>query len=102
MKHGIVWWIFIGWWWYLCIAWWLYPIKWILSKKSSNRDNKDVYQLKRETAESIIDFLKNSGGTALQTDIKKSISKKLEPYELYQNGKIKTLKDGSRIRLELV
>ena len=65
MKHGIVWWIFIGWWWYLCIAWWLYPIKWILSKKSSNRDNKDVYQLKRETAESIIDFLKNSGGTAL-------------------------------------
>jgi hypothetical protein len=58
--------------------------------------------------ESIIDFMKSSGGTALQTDVKKGISKKLEPYfddavhELYQNGKIKTLKDGSRIRLELV
>lgn len=61
-----------------------------------------------ETMESIIDFMKSSGGTALQTDVKKGISKKLEPYfddavhELYQNGKIKTLKDGSRIRLELV
>ena len=108
MKHSVLWWVFIGWWWYICIAWWFYPIKWILSKKSSSKDNKDIYQLKCETMESIIDFMKSSGGTALQTDVKKGISKKLEPYfddavhELYQNGKIKTLKVGSRIRLELV
>lgn len=22
-KHGIVWWVFIGWWWWLCFGWWL-------------------------------------------------------------------------------
>lgn len=63
----------------------------------------------RETEEGIIDFLeKSNGGTALQVDIKKSLSERLKPYfddavhELYENGKIKTLKDGNRIRLELV
>lgn len=117
MKHSILWWIFIGWWWYIGIAWWFYPIKWILSKKFSDKDNRDytdttdytnTYQLRRETAENIMDFIKNAGGTALQTDVKKNISRKLEPYfddavrDLYQNGKIKTSKDGNRIRLELV
>lgn len=113
MKHGVVWWIFIGWWWYLCIAWWLYPIKWFLSRKSSNTssnaDNDNWYQLIRESKEYIIEFLeKSNDGTALQVDIKKSLSNRLVPYfddavhELYEDGQIKTLKDGNRIRLELV
>lgn len=109
-KHGLLWWICIGWWWYLCIAWWLYPIKWLLQQKPSDvsSDSDDVY-LMRETEEGIIDFLKKSnGGTALQVDVKKSLSGKLTPYfddavhELYENGKIKTLKDGNYIKLELV
>lgn len=33
MKHGIVWWVFIGWWWYLFFAWWIYPIKRIMLQK---------------------------------------------------------------------
>ena len=111
MKHSVLWWIFIGWWWYIGIAWWFYPIKWILSKKFSdkdNKDNEDIWQLIPETKESIMDFIKESGGTALQTDVKKGIPRRLEPYfdnavhDLYQDGKIKTSKDGSRIRLELV
>lgn len=72
-------------------------------------DNDSWYQLMRETKKSIIDFLEESNeGTALQVDIKKSLSKRLVPYfddavhELYENGQIKTLKDGNRIRLELV
>ena len=40
MKHGIVWWVFIGWWWYLCVAWWLYPVKWLLFKEISNPQDK--------------------------------------------------------------
>ena len=98
MKHGAAWWILIGWWWYLCFAWWVYPIKWFLSRKSSN------------SAEGhIINFLRNSsGGTALQVDVKRTLPGDLTPYfdqavhELYQNGKIKTSKEGGRIRLELV
>lgn len=46
----------------------------------------------RETEESIIDFLKKSdGGTALQVDVKKSLSGRLIPYfddavhNLYEN-----------------
>ena len=111
-KHSLLWWICIGWWWYLCIAWWLYPVKWLLLKKFSNladTDNTNQYQLIRETKKEIIDFLKKSdGNTALQVDVKKSLSGRLIPYfddavhELYEDGKIKTLKDGSRIRLELV
>lgn len=108
-KHSLSWWLFIGWWWYLCVAWWLYPIKWFLSGKLSNAssDNDNQYRLMRETEESIIDFLEKSGGTTLQVDIKKSLSGRLTPcfddavHELYENGKIKTLKDGNRIRLEL-
>ena len=75
MKHGIVWWLFVGWWWYLCVAWWLYPIKWFLQKSSnapSNIDDYDRHQLIREAAEYIIDFLeKSNDGTALQVDVKK-------------------------------
>lgn len=110
-KHSLSWWIFIGWWWYLCVALWLYPIKWFLSGKLSNvsldADNDNQYRLMRETEENIIDFLEKSGGTALQVDIKKSLPGRLMPcfdaavHELYENGKIKTLKDGNRIRLEL-
>lgn len=113
MKHGVVWWLLIGWWWYLCFAWWLYPIKWLLFGKSKNPplDEEGVYdrRLLREAEEDILDFLqKSNGGTALQVTVKNSLSRRLMPYfddavhELYQNGKIKTSKDGDRIRLELV
>ena len=88
-------------------------IKWLKSRKSpnapSNVDNDDSYWLIRETEEAIIDFLKNANsGTALQVDIKKSLSGRLTPFfddavhELYEKGKIKTSKDGNRVRLELV
>lgn len=115
MKHGIVWWLLIGWWWYLCFAWWLYPIKWLLfgrSKKTPPDEpdgNGYDWRLLREAENGILDFLKKSnGGTALQVTVKNSLSRRLVSYfddavrELYQNGKIKTSKDGDRIRLELV
>ena len=115
MKHGVIWWLLIGWGWYLCFAWWLYPIKWLLFGKSkktpSDEMDVDGYDLRllREAEDGILDFLKKSnGGTALQVTVKNSLSRRLASYfddavrELYQNGKIKTSKDGDRIRLELV
>lgn len=112
MKHSVAWWVLFGWWWYLCFAWWVYPIKWLISKKSSNvsnTGNENWGWLLRETEDYIIDFLKNTnGGTALQVDIKKSLSSRLTScfdeavHDLYQSGKIKTSKEGGRIRLELV
>lgn len=109
-KRSIAWWIFIGWWWYLCFAWWLYPIKRLLfGRKTKATGGDDSYRLMRETENAILEALKNSNnGTALQSDIKNSLSGVMKPYfdeavhELYQNGKIKTSKDGSRVRLELV
>ncbi len=108
-KHGVAWWIFIGWWWYLCFAWWLYPIKWLLFGRKSKSGSGDSFQLLHETETAILDALKKyDNGTALQANIKNSLSGNMKPYfdeavhELYQNGKIKTSKDGSRVRLELV
>ena len=112
-KHSLLWWLCIGWWWWLGFAWWVYPIKYLLLRKFSNASsdayNHNYYQLMWETKESIIDFLKKSdGSTALQVEIKKSLSGRLVPYfddavhELYEDGILKTLKDGNRIRLELV
>lgn len=109
MKHGAAWWILIGWWWYLCFAWWVYPIKWFLSRKSSNSVSENQGRLLHEAEGHIINFLRNSsGGTALQVDVKRTLPGDLTPYfdqavhELYQSGKIKTSKEGGRIRLELV
>lgn len=109
MKHSAAWWILIGWWWYLCFAWWVYPIKRFFSKKSSNAASENRGRLLHETERYIMNFLNNSnGGAALQVDIKRTLPSSLTPYfdeavhELYQNGEIKTSKDGGRIRLELV
>lgn len=33
-KHGLAWWLLIGWWWYLLFAWWIYLIKYLLKKYS--------------------------------------------------------------------
>lgn len=103
-----MWWLCIGWWWYLCFAWWLYPIKWLLFGKKLKGDDSDPFIL-RDTEIAIINALESSDNrTALQSSIKNSLSAKLKPYfeeavnELYQNGKIKMSKDGSRVRLELV
>ena len=101
-KHGLAWWLCIGWWWYLVFAWWVYPIKWLLSRKSPKAaavsDVDQWYPLVHETEEFIISFLKDTdGGAALQVDVKSGL-----PHELYEDGKIKTSKAGSRVRLELV
>ncbi len=29
-RHGVAWWLLIGWWWWLCFGWWVYPIVWLL------------------------------------------------------------------------
>lgn len=109
-KHSISWWFFIGWWWYLFFAWWIYPLIWWLRKSKEETPIIDApYRLVRETKETIFDILKNSdGGTALQVDVKRNLPGRLAPYfdeavrGLYEDGKIKTSKDGSRVRLELV
>lgn len=109
-KHSISWWIFIGWWWYLLFAWWIYPLKWWLRKsKDETPIINDSYRLVLETKEAVLDLLKKSvNGTALQVDIKRNLSGWLAPYfdeavrGLYEDGKIKTSKDGNRVRLELV
>lgn len=109
-KHSISWWIFIGWWWYLLFAWWIYPLKWWLRKsKDETSITDDSYRLVRETKETVLDILKKSdSGTALQVDVKRNLPGRLAAYfdeavhGLYEDGKIKTSKDGSRVRLELV
>ena len=109
-KHSISWWIFLGWWWYLLFAWWIYPLKWLLRKSKDESPNiDDSYRLVRETKETVLDILKESdGGTALQVDVKRNLPGHLASYfdeavrGLYEDGKIKTSKDGSRVRLELV
>ena len=94
----------------LCFTWWLYPIKWLIfgrKPKANNDDTDDPFRLLRDTENAIIDALKNSNGTALQMNIKNSLPENMKlcfdeaVNELYQNGVIKTSKDGGRVRLKL-
>ena len=96
MKHGAAWWILIGWWWYLCFAWWVYPIKWFLSRKSSNAVSENQGRLLHEAEGHIINFLRNSSdGTALQVDVKRTLPGDLTPY--FDQAKARAKKGGARI-----
>lgn len=45
-THGIVWWLFIGWWAYLIyfsfVWWWLTPLKKLIGKKKTSQSNTTV------------------------------------------------------------
>ena len=110
-KHGLWWWLFIGWWWYLGIAWWLYPILYLVRRtKAAPVPAADVPDPRRreEVMLAVLDAVQRSGGSALQVDVKASLPSWMSDYfddavrELYENGRIKTSKDGARVRLELV
>ena len=115
-KHGLLWWLFIGWWWYIGVAWWLYPIVRLLTRKKKSAsvsvsvgviDGPDPRKL-QEVMLAVLDAVQRSGGSALQVEVKASIPGWMTDYfedavhELYENGKIRMSKDGARVRLDLV
>lgn len=110
-KHGIVWWVCVGWWWYLLFAWWLYPIMHLVRRRSGEAPahgggGYDPRKME-QTMAAVVDVLRELGGSALQTEVKKRLPAWAAAYfedavnELYQNGRLGLSKDGPRVRLEL-
>lgn len=110
-KHGVAWWVCIGWWWYLMFAWWLLPLVHLLSRKKEGGPGPGSGSDRRrleDTMGAVVDTLRGLGGSALQVDVKKRLPAWTASYfedavhELYENGKLRMSKDGSRVRLDLV
>lgn len=110
-RHGVAWWVCIGWWWYLMFAWWLLPLVHLLSRKKGggpgNGGGSDRRRLE-DTMVAVVDALRELGGSALQVDVKKRLPAWAAScfdeavHELYENGRVRMSKDGSRVRLDLV
>ena len=110
-KHGVAWWVCIGWWWYLMFAWWLLPLVHLLSRKKEGGPGPGGGSDRRrleDTMRAVVDALGELGGSALQVDVKKRLPSWAAPcfedavHELYENGRVRMSKDGSRVRLDLV
>ena len=110
-KHGVAWWVCIGWWWYLMFAWWLLPLVHLLSRKKEGGPGSGGGSDRRrleDTMRAVVDALRELGGSALQVDVKKLLPSWAAPcfedavHELYENGRVRMSKDGSRVRLDLV
>lgn len=111
-RHGVAWWVCIGWWWYLMFAWWLLPLVHLLSRKKEGKSGpggggSDRRRLE-DTMGAVVDALRELGGSALQVDVKKRLPAWAAScfdeavHELYENGRVRMSKDGSRVRLDLV
>lgn len=110
-RHGVAWWVCIGWWWYLMFAWWLLPLVHLLSRKKEGKSGPGSGSDRRrleDTMGAVVDALRELGGSALQVDVKKRLPAWAAScfdeavHELYENGRVRMSKDGSRVRLDLV
>lgn len=110
-RHGVAWWVCIGWWWYLMFAWWLLPLVHLLSRKKEGKSGPGGGSDRRrleDTMGAVVDALRELGGSALQVDVKKRLPAWAAScfdeavHELYENGRVRMSKDGSRVRLDLV
>ena len=79
-KHGLIWWLFIGWWWWLFFGWWIAPLSWVVKSLAKVANQPKAVPVADQREEKNVEYHRVAG-VNYRTDAVKALGEKNPDYK---------------------